>query len=336
MYNPMPYLPGKFLKIIENLKKWKINGKIVFFTLGLLSTIWFLIRVIPKPSRAAYPCMQATAPYMAAFVLWLTSIFSSSLFLVKFRRNLSNHRWGYAFLFLTLFGIGTIITMISAPGQNLFASPNYYTKAIWNNAERVAQLEGGMTSDFDEVAIVKSDKEFASDINIEDIEAMVRQAIEMAGGIDNIIVNGDYVVLKPNLVGLPPTPTPEYVQVSGMATDWRVTKAVAKIVRELNPDGQIYIIESSAANSTREVLNYYNYTAENIPEVNQIVALEDSCGTFEDYGDDNLLTLLLDDIIRLYPDEQKPNLSPEFYINKIYNNADVVISIPVLKNHKLT
>jgi len=280
--------------------------------------------------------MQATAPYMAGFVLWLTSIFSSSLFLVSFRRNLNKNRWTYALIFLVLFGFGIIINIAITPGQDIFAKSNNYTKAIWNNTQRVDGLNGGMTNDFDEVAIIKSDKELASEIDIDDIEVMVRQAIELSGGISNIVSNGDYVVLKPNLVALPPTPTPEYVQISGIATDWRVTKAVAKIVRELNPDGKIYIIESSAASSTREILNYYNYTLENIPEVDQIVALEDSCGAFEDYSDDNLKTLLLDDIIRLYPDEQKPNLSPEFYINKIYDNADVVISIPVLKNHKLT
>ncbi len=73
---------------------------------------------------------------------------------------------------------------------------------------------------------------------------------------------------------------------------------------------------------------------DNFPEVNQIIALEDSCGAYEDYEDENLLSLLLPDSLRLYPDEEKPNLSPEFYMNKIYHNADVVISIPVLKNHK--
>ena len=43
-------------------------GDLVFF-----STIWFLVRVIPKPSRAGYPCMQAAAPLMSAFVMYLLS-----------------------------------------------------------------------------------------------------------------------------------------------------------------------------------------------------------------------------------------------------------------------
>lgn len=29
---------------------------------GLLSLVWFVFRVAPKPSRAAYPCQRAAAP----------------------------------------------------------------------------------------------------------------------------------------------------------------------------------------------------------------------------------------------------------------------------------
>jgi hypothetical protein len=31
--------------------------------LGFGSLLWFLVRVIPKPGRAAYPCMRVAAPY---------------------------------------------------------------------------------------------------------------------------------------------------------------------------------------------------------------------------------------------------------------------------------
>ncbi len=332
MYNPLPYLPDKFQKFIQTLKEKKIPGKIIFFTLGLLSTIWFLVRVIPKPSRAAYPCMQATAPYMAGFVLWLTSLFSSALFLVKFRKSLANHKWIYAGAFLLLFAVGLLINSSITP-LNTFANADDYKKVEWEKTGRINGLKGNMTTNVDEISIVKSEEEFAADITTEEIEALVRQAIEMTGGLSEIVNNGDYVVLKPNLVGVPVGQDPNYIEVSGMATDWRVVKAVAKVVRELNPDGIINIIESSAEPSTRDVLDYYNYTTENFPEVDAIIAYEDSCGVYWDYDDEHLETLLLDDDIRLYPDEAKPNLSPEFYMAKIYYDADVVISIPVLKNH---
>ena len=52
--------------------------QILFFGAGLMSLIWFLVRVIPKPSRAAYPCQRAAAPMASACVLWLLSVITST------------------------------------------------------------------------------------------------------------------------------------------------------------------------------------------------------------------------------------------------------------------
>ena len=60
----------KIKRIIESLS----HTKLAFFILGIGSTIWFLIRVIPKPSRASYPCVKASAPFMSAFVLYLIGL----------------------------------------------------------------------------------------------------------------------------------------------------------------------------------------------------------------------------------------------------------------------
>jgi len=50
---------------------------------GLAALSWFLIRVIPKPSRAAYPCQRAAFPLASAFVVWLLSLVGSAM---AFRR----------------------------------------------------------------------------------------------------------------------------------------------------------------------------------------------------------------------------------------------------------
>ncbi|RME91044.1 MAG: DUF362 domain-containing protein [Verrucomicrobia bacterium] len=42
--------------------------------LGFCSFLWFLIRVVPKPSRASYPCQRAAFPLAAGFVTWLTAV----------------------------------------------------------------------------------------------------------------------------------------------------------------------------------------------------------------------------------------------------------------------
>lgn len=62
---------SKLLSIYTRLKNTKIPAKVIFIAMGVISTAWFLIRVIPKPSRATYPCMRAAFPIMTTFVLWL-------------------------------------------------------------------------------------------------------------------------------------------------------------------------------------------------------------------------------------------------------------------------
>jgi parallel beta-helix repeat protein len=53
---------------------------------GLMSLLWFLVRVIPKPSRASYPCQRMAVPLASGFVVWLLGIISSSLAYRKARQ----------------------------------------------------------------------------------------------------------------------------------------------------------------------------------------------------------------------------------------------------------
>lgn len=50
---------------------------------GFLGLIWFLVRVIPKPSRATYPCQRVAFPLASGFVVWLIGAIVS---LAAFRR----------------------------------------------------------------------------------------------------------------------------------------------------------------------------------------------------------------------------------------------------------
>ncbi len=115
MKNPdsIPRLPRLYHQLIQRITKAKIHSKVLFFVLGILSTLWFLIRVIPKPSRAAYPCMQATAPYMSAFVLWITGIGGSAISMVQFRRKLAESKYFLAFVFLMMMGSFYLMTQYS-------------------------------------------------------------------------------------------------------------------------------------------------------------------------------------------------------------------------------
>ncbi|MGQ8336946.1 DUF362 domain-containing protein [Sunxiuqinia sp. A32] len=63
---------SKLLYLIDKLKP--IWSKVWFWGIGLVATIWFLVRVIPKPSRATYPCQRAAFPIASAFVIGILGV----------------------------------------------------------------------------------------------------------------------------------------------------------------------------------------------------------------------------------------------------------------------
>lgn len=65
----------------------------VFPILGLLSLIWFLIRVVPKPSRATYPCQRVAAPLAGSFIAWIAGLIGSTLVYRKARHLFRQSRY---------------------------------------------------------------------------------------------------------------------------------------------------------------------------------------------------------------------------------------------------
>jgi hypothetical protein len=87
-----------FLKVKGYLAKLALS-KLIFIALGISSTIWFLIRVIPKPQRATYPCMRAAAPVMSGFIIYLISLSGSVLAFRKAKDHFRKARFIYAVSF---------------------------------------------------------------------------------------------------------------------------------------------------------------------------------------------------------------------------------------------
>ncbi|MGD0755084.1 MAG: DUF362 domain-containing protein [Bacteroidales bacterium] len=97
-----------FLKL-KSLPGKSILPKVVFFALGISSTIWFLIRVIPKPQRATYPCMRAAAPIMSTFVIYMFSLSGSVFAFRKGKNHFRKARYLYAASF---FAIALVCTLL--------------------------------------------------------------------------------------------------------------------------------------------------------------------------------------------------------------------------------
>ena len=60
---------------------------------GLLATLWFLIRVIPKPSRATYPCQKMAFPIASSFVAYLIGIFTTAAIVKRARAHIKRAKY---------------------------------------------------------------------------------------------------------------------------------------------------------------------------------------------------------------------------------------------------
>jgi hypothetical protein len=83
---------------------------------GLASLAWFLVRVIPKPSRAAYPCQRVAAPLASGFVVWLLAVAASVLAARKARHYARRSRYAIAGLSVAL-SIGAVWLALSTSGR---------------------------------------------------------------------------------------------------------------------------------------------------------------------------------------------------------------------------
>ena len=93
-----------------NLKsKWAADllhhNRVWATVLGAASLLWFLLRVVPKPSRASYPCQRAAFPLASAFVLWLCASMGRVFSIVAMRRMVRRYR----FAALGLAAMATIV-----------------------------------------------------------------------------------------------------------------------------------------------------------------------------------------------------------------------------------
>ena len=64
----------------------------LFPVVGLLALIWFLVRLIPKPSRAAYPCQRVAASLASSFLAGLLGLGGAFLAFRKARQRLGERR----------------------------------------------------------------------------------------------------------------------------------------------------------------------------------------------------------------------------------------------------
>jgi hypothetical protein len=109
----------KWLKQINLfLTNKKTPEKILFLTTSVLATIWFIVRVVPKPSRATYPCMKIAAPLASSLVVLILSLAVPATFIFSYEK-IKNKK---LFRSLLVFASFMAITLFAISGNS--ASPN--------------------------------------------------------------------------------------------------------------------------------------------------------------------------------------------------------------------
>ena len=119
-------LKGNLSKIRDWMKEHHFPPKLLFFIMGIVSTIWFLVRVVPKPSRATYPCMQVAAPLMSGFIVYLLSLGGIAIALRKVGQNLKKAKYIVAGIFTMV----AVLSLVISLTQNIqFTNAETFTKS---------------------------------------------------------------------------------------------------------------------------------------------------------------------------------------------------------------
>lgn len=88
---------------------------------GLACLIWFLIRVVPKPSRALYPCQRMAFPVASGFIVWLLGFVTMVIAFRKAKTFGRQHRAVVAVTCLAIAAIAGVHTLINLPAQPALA-----------------------------------------------------------------------------------------------------------------------------------------------------------------------------------------------------------------------
>jgi hypothetical protein len=154
----------------------------LFSGLGLASLLWFLVRVIPKPSRAAYPCQRIAFPVASGFVAWVLALLASALAWRKARDRKTQFGkaclWGVAAL------AGFAVVLVSQPTLRSWAGnpPHgplgtakgiFPGRVVWVHAPEATSWAGYTSAEhwFD-----------PNHTDLAVVEVMVSQAVRAVGG----------------------------------------------------------------------------------------------------------------------------------------------------------
>src|SRR4030042_849247 len=125
----MQFLKGKYThSCSKHGKSQAANRKCgcvkwIFAFAGLGSLIWFLIRVVPKPSRVLYPCQRVAFPLASGFIASLLGFGTSALAFRKAKLNFARQRYVVGLVCIVLSVMAVWIAMTVTAEKPVIAEP---------------------------------------------------------------------------------------------------------------------------------------------------------------------------------------------------------------------
>jgi hypothetical protein len=122
---------------------------------GALALIWFLVRVLPKPSRATYPCQRVAFPVASGFVAWILALLGSAFAWRKARRREARFWKACAWGAVAALGITCVVANLPAP-RAAAESPNapvgeakgiFPGRVVWVHAPDAVNWNGYTSSE---------------------------------------------------------------------------------------------------------------------------------------------------------------------------------------------
>jgi hypothetical protein len=186
-----------FLKLPKKVFAHKVG----FILLGISSTLWFLIRVIPKPQRANYPCMQGAAPMMSGLVVYLLSLWGTVAAYRRTRQNILRSRYLLAGTFLA----ATLLFFVLFAAQNnlpSFANEKAATtnfpvgtgrgifpgRVVWTFNPEVAKFDGKTGNWWDEANTLQAET-----------DKMLKESLQVLSAKENEVKAWDALFVHFNL-----------------------------------------------------------------------------------------------------------------------------------------
>lgn len=95
---------------IRGIRQDTMFHKLLYPLLGFIALLWVIFRVVPKPSRATYPCQEVAIPVATSFIAWLLAT-TVGLFCIRIAKKYFSNR---KVLVATLLAVSGVLLFVGA------------------------------------------------------------------------------------------------------------------------------------------------------------------------------------------------------------------------------